>query len=352
MLQACLIAFCLPLAVAGETLRIATWNAALTRDGPGLLLRDMERGDDPQLLAVERMLAALDADVLLLTGIDYDLGLVALRQLADRLAGQGLAYPHRFALRPNSGRPTGLDLDLDGRRGGPRDAQGYGRFSGEAGMAILSRLPIDTAAVRDFSGLLWRDLPGSLSPDEGEARALQRLSTTGHWEAPLRLPGGGSLRLLAWYATPPVFDGPEDRNGRRNHDEAAFWRLLLDARLPMPPPPPPFVILGDANLDPEDGEGLRQGLAALLVHPALQDPRPRGRGGHHDPGQRGDPALDTADFTAKEGPGHLRVDLVLPSADLQVAGSGVLWPPPGDPLAAVAATASRHRPVWVDILLP
>ena len=348
----CLATLWIPYTSAAETLRIATYNTDLTRRGPGLLLRDILRGDDPQVVAVQQMLLALDADVILLTGIDYDLTLAALTALADQLAAQGQIYPHRFALRPNTGTPTGLDVDGDGRLGGPRDAQGYGRFSGEGGMAVLSRLPVEASEVTDYSTFLWRDVPGTLSPDADPLREIQRLSTTGHWQVPLRLPGSKSLRLLAWLATPPVFDGPEDRNGKRNHDEAAFWRQLIDGHLPMPAPESPFVLLGDANLDPADGEGLRQGLRDLLNHPALQDAKPRGTRGHEDPGQSGDPALDTADYTARAGPGHLRVDLVLPSADLKVTGSGVLWPPPGDPLAEVAATASRHRPVWVDIVLP
>ena len=30
---------------------------------------------------------------------------------------------------------------------------------------------------------------------------------------------------MSWSAipTPPAFDGEEDRNGRRNHDEIRFW---------------------------------------------------------------------------------------------------------------------------------
>jgi hypothetical protein len=88
--------------------------------------------------------------------------------------------------------------------------------------------------------------------------------------------------------------------------------------------------------------------AALLSNPALQDPAPRGSHGRAEPDQKGDPALDTAlyDF------GGLRVDYVLPSADLRVTGAGVLWPPEGDPLAATLRAASRHYPVWVDLTLP
>ncbi|MEZ5798511.1 MAG: endonuclease/exonuclease/phosphatase family protein [Paracoccaceae bacterium] len=338
----------LPLPAAAETLRIATWNSDLSRDGPGLLAKAILDGD-PQVAAAVQVIAALDADVLLLTSVDYDRDLAALALLADRLAALGRPYPHRFALRPNTGMATGLDLDADGRLAEPEDAQGWGRFAGQAGMAILSRLPLDAAGARDFSGFLWADLPGTLMPP-GTApavAAVQRLSTTGHWDVPI-LTASGPLHLLAFHATPPVFDGPEDRNGRRNHDEAAFWTQMLDGALSPAPPPAPFVLLGDANLDPADGDGLTDGIARLLAHPALQDPEPRSQHGRHDPGQTGDPALDTAlyDF------GGLRVDYVLPSAGLTVTAAGVLWPGEGDPMAATFATASRHYPVWVDITLP
>ncbi|MFN7599368.1 MAG: endonuclease/exonuclease/phosphatase family protein, partial [Cereibacter sp.] len=138
-----------------ETLRVATFHAELSRDGPGLLLRDILRSD-PQVEAAARVIAFADPDVLVLLGIDYDHGLVALGAFADRVAAAGSVYPHRFALRPNTGYATGLDMDGDGRLGGPRDAQGYGRFAGQGGMAVLSRLSIDPAGVRDLSGLLWR----------------------------------------------------------------------------------------------------------------------------------------------------------------------------------------------------
>lgn len=328
-----------------EPLRIATYNAELTRVGPGVLLRDITGGDDPQVEAVLAVLAAVDADVLLMTGIDYDMGSVAARALAGR-AG----YAHVLALRPNTGVATGLDLDGNGRLGEARDAMGYGRFAGAAGMAVLSRYPVLEEQARDFSGLLWADLPGAMLPGDmtPEVRAVQLLSTSGHWEVPVQTPGG-VLRLLAWYATPPVFDGPEDRNGRRNHDEAAFWLRLFDGTLPMPPPEVPFVLLGQSNLDPADGEGVPGAMRALLSHPTLRDPAPRGTSGRVEAGQTGDPALDTALY---DKIGGLRVEVVLPSAGLDVRGAGVLWPPDTDPFAAVLAAASRHRPVWVDVSLP
>lgn len=330
-------------------MRLATWNVGLEREGPGLLLRDIAGGQDAQVAAVVRGLVALDADVVLLTGVDFDLGGAALSELQAQLAAAGAAYPWRFAVAPNTGVATGLDLDGDGRRGSARDAQGWGQFAGAGGMAVLSRLPIASDQARDFSGFLWADLPGALLPNtmDGAARRVQRLATTGFWEVPLVLPGGGRLYLLAWHATPPVFDGPEDRNGRRNHDEAAFWLHLLSGHLPIPPPDAPFVLLGDANLDPADGDGRPDALAALLAFDGLQDPQPRGTANRADPGHRGDPALDTVLYDAPLG--GLRLDYVLPSAGVQILASGVLWPPSTEPLADVLTLASRHRPVWIDL---
>ncbi|MEY5038852.1 MAG: hypothetical protein RL472_1958 [Pseudomonadota bacterium] len=332
-----------------DSLRIATYNADLSASGPGLLLQDLRKDDmPPQRAAAVQAIAELNADVIVLTGIDYDLKAESLAELAAKLTAEGAPYPHLLALRPNTGVPTGRDLDGNGRLGEPRDAQGWGRFPGEGGMAVLSRLPLGTDG-RDFSDFLWADLPGNLMPDADPARDIQRLHSTGAFEIPVRLPDGKTLRLLTFYASPPVFDGPEDRNGRRNHDEAAFWLHLLAGDLPYDPPAPPFVLLGQTSLDPADGEGRPAALRALLAHPALQDPHPRGAAGRVDPGHKGDPALDTALY---ERLGGLRVEVILPSADLTVQGAGVIWPAATDTFTPTLVTASRHRPLWVDIALP
>jgi hypothetical protein len=338
-------------AAQAADLRLALWNADLSREGPGILLRDLSGGKDAQSNAVIEGLLALDADVVVLLGMDHDHDLLALGALADRLAGRGAVYPHRFALRPNTGMATGLDLDGDGRLGEPEDNQGFGRFAGTGGMAVLSRLPIDTDAARDFSPFLWRDLPGALLPETmtPEVQAVQRLSTTGHWDVPVLLPDGGRLHLLIWHATPPAFDGPEDRNGRRNHDEAAFWLRLLEGQLPFPPPEPPFVLIGQATLDPMDGDGRPEALQELLSHPALQDPRPAQPRAETDPSHRGDPALDTAFYGGKLG--ALRVDYILPAAGLTVRRADILRPDPDSAEGALLQKASRHAPIWVDLTL-
>ncbi|WP_223274861.1 endonuclease/exonuclease/phosphatase family protein [Tateyamaria sp. syn59] len=322
-----------------ETIRIATYNTELQRDGPGLFLRDLARGEDDQIAAILAVIAHADADVLALQSIDYDLTGEALSRFA-KAAG----YPHHFALRPNTGLPTGLDMDGDGRLGGPRDAQGYGRFSGQGGMAILSRFPFDPSGVQDLSALLWTDLPDALLPQlngapfpSADAQAAQRLSTTGHWIVPIQTTNG-PFQLMTFHASPPVFDGPEDRNGKRNHDEIRLWQHVLDGTVGTAPTGP-FIIAGDANLDPADGSGLKRAIRNLLADRRLTDLSPRGHAG-----------TDTVDWTDPV-PGDLRVSYILPSTHWRVVDSGVMWPAPDDPFTETVTAASRHRLVWADLTL-
>ncbi|WP_245306209.1 endonuclease/exonuclease/phosphatase family protein [Roseovarius aestuariivivens] len=318
-------------------------------------MRDILRGD-PQAEAVAGVIASVAPDIIVLQGIDYDLDLMALRALRDRIDARGHTFPHAFALSPNTGRATGLDMDGDGKRGEARDAQGYGPFAGEGGMAILSRFPVDPAGVRDFSDLLWADLPWARLPStpsgpfpSAEAQAIQRLSTTGHWLVPVKI-GGQRLTLLTFHASPPAFDGPEDRNGLRNHDEIVFWRHLLDGSVAMPPVNP-FVLLGVANLDPVDGGGHKAAILDLLNDPRLQDPRPmRPASAHLAETGQSDPRLDTASWPAP-GPGDLRVSYILPSAELDIVQAGVHDPPSDGVAGREAEQASRHRLVWIDLHL-
>ncbi len=293
---------------------------SLTRKGPGLLLRDLTRGGDADLSAAIAAIDALQADILLLTDIDYDQGLAALQALNARL---DRPYPVLFARRPNTGMPTGRDMDGNGALSEPRDAQGYGWYGGEGGMAILSRLSL--RPLPDATDLLWQDLPETLMPPDDPGRDVQRLSSAAHWIVQAGT-GAQALTLMAFHATPPVFDGPEDRNGRRNHDEIAFWGHLLAGRLAIPPPTGPFVIFGNANLDPKRGAGRRGAIADLLADPRLVDPHP-GQASAHWP--------DTL--------GPLRLSYVLPSRDLRLSDAGTDAPGP---------ETGRHGAVWIDIALP
>ena len=288
-----------PATPQADVLRLATYDAGLSAKGPGLLLRDIASAGSPRLMATLALLTQVSPDILLLGGFDYDYHLTALSGLRDRLQARGLDYPFVFAKRPNAGMATHLDLDGDGRKRGARDAQGFGQFAGAGGLAILSKFLIVSDQAHDFSAVLWADLPGSLikgldlSP---EIVKVQRLSSTGHWTVPVKLAGGSVLTLLVFAATPPFFDGPEDRNGRHNHDEIRFWQLCLDGHF-GPPPLGDFVLMGKANLDPLDGQGRHNAVRKLLADPRLQDPTPRSAYARDaaNPDHIGEPALDIAD---------------------------------------------------------
>ena len=320
------------------------FHTELARDGPGLLLRDSLSADDPQVMAVARVLTHVDADILVLVGIDYDHRGLALGALADLLPD----YPHRFARLPNRGRATGRDLDGDGRLGEPGDAMGYGPFARAEGLAILSRFPLLPGALIDRTDMPWPALKGGVPPE-----GTQYLSTTAHWRVPVMIPGAGRVDLVTWHATPPVFDGPEDRNGRRNRDEALLALQMVEAD------PHPVIVAGFANLDPVDGDGRPDALQRVLTHPRLTDPRPASAGGRAAAGidggvnaaHRGDPALDTVDWPDERGrPGNLRVDYLLPDRRFGVSASGVLWPAGGGSLGGDVRRASRHRVVWADLV--
>ncbi len=343
--------FLLPAILSAETLRVASYNVSLGRNGPGVLLKDILDGDDDQLLAAIAVIQALEADILILQEFDQDDYALAAKAFRDALnAGTTpIDYPYILQPRGNQGRPSGMDLDGDGREGEWADALSFGRFPGSEGLLILSRYPYET--VRTFETLLLRDVPGVPLPvDEGgnpfpSAKALDILpmSYRSHIDATFVI-GSTELTFLAAHATPPVFDGPEDLNGIRNAAEIDFWRLYIhgmsfrdDAGEMRPRSDAAFVLAGDLNSDPDQGESLKDPIRALLADPLIMDTRPTGAGG-----------LNTADW---DDPGPMRVDYVLPSASLTVTGSGVFWPDADDPMADMVAEASRHRPVWVDIEL-
>lgn len=342
-------------AQSSQALRIGTFAAPLSRDGPGLLLRDLIATEDPQIAAIIAVVNHVNPDVLLLTDFDFDAGGVGMSVFSNSLK---TPYEFHYSARPNAGVQTGLDVDGDGYTGDARDALGYGRFFGDGGMALLSRYPIQVEDVADLTGLRWRDVPGAdlprLDGTPFPSEAVQNIlpvSSSGHWIIPIDIEGV-VISLLAFSATAPVFDGPEDFNGRRNRDELRVWEAVLegtiDADFALP------ILIGNVNADPFDGEGIRNGIANMLGHPDLQDPAPKSLGASSaaDKDQFGDPALDTADWP-EDGPGNLRVSYVLPSRELTVTGAGVFWPAPDDPVAALLGgdglAAGPHHLVWVDV---
>lgn len=378
-------------AIAGHhkqrDVRVATYNLSLNRATAGELEADLNSGGDPQAQTVAEVIQRANPDIVLLNEFDYAPDLAAVDLFRDNYlsVGQGGAapvdYPYAYAAPSNTGIPSGFDLNNDGAIGGGDDAFGFGAFEGQYGMAILSKYPIATEQVRTFQNFLWKDMPGALLPDNPatpepvdwftpEELAVVRLSSKSHWDVPVRI-GRETVHVLASHPTPPTFDGEEDRNGRRNHDEIRFWadyvtpgasKYIVDdaGQKRGLAPHESFVIVGDQNADPYDGDSVDVAIDQLLDNKRITDPLPGSDGaleaaalqGGANATHTGDPRYDTADF-ADTAPGNLRADYVLPSRTLRVLDAGVFWPTQADPLSRLTGVfpfpSSDHRLVWVDL---
>ena len=372
-----------PTRLNGRTtnVRVATYNASMNRSEAGELLRDLETGEDPQIRAVAEVIQINNPDVLLLNEFDLDgehLGLDLLRQNYLEVSQNGrtpVFYPYAYTAAVNTGVPSGFDLNRDGTTGGPDDAWGFGEFPGQYGMAIFSRHPILTDQVRTFQKLRWASMPSNLLPTDFYGESISprlRLSSKSHWDVPIRI-GTTTVHLLAAHPTPPSFDGEEKRNQRRNHDEIRLWADYLrpgrtsewivddEGNSGGLHPSQPFVILGDYNADPHDGDSWPGAIDQLLKHPRVSDTKPASSGaveaaqlqGGANADHQGEARLDTADFSDDPQPGNLRVDYVLPSKDLQVVASSVYWPERGEAGSELTGEepfpTSDHRLVRVDL---
>lgn len=363
--------------------RVATFNVSLNRTQPGGLLQDLQNGDD-QAHKVAEILRTAQPDIVLLNEFDYDPTLQSIEVFRNRYLQNErpglppLSLPHVYSGAVNTGVPSGMDLNGNGRTHEAADAFGFGQFSGQYGMVILSRWPIRKAAVRTFQKFLWKDLPNATAPIQpetgqpyypAEAWNALRLSSKSHWDVPVDI-DGKTLHVLASHPTPPAFDGPEDRNGCRNHDEIRFWaEYIRSAETPWLrddqgrqgglPEGASFVIVGDQNADPEDGGSHNHAIRQLLNHPSVNAAFiPSSAGGVQaaaiqqlaNSRHSGSPAFDTSDFSDRVV-GNLRVDYVLPDRNLTVLDGGVFWPEDGQPLADTIK-CSDHRLVWLDLEWP
>ena len=376
------------------SIRFATFNASLNRAAEGQLVTDLSTPDNVQAQAIAETIQRTNPDVVLINEFDYDPTGTAATLFQENYLGVSqngvdpVEYPYVYAAPANTGVPSGLDLNNDGTVGGPDDAYGFGFFPGQFAFIIYSKYPIVEDQIRTFQNFLWADMPGALLPADPndadgngdtanwftpEELAAVRLSSKNHVDVPIEV-DGDIIHVLASHPTPPVFDGPEDRNGRRNYDEIRFWAdyvqganyiyddngteggLAAGAK---------FVIMGDQNSDPFDGDSIPGSAQLLLDNPLVNTavtPSSEGgvaasdRQGSNNLTHQGNPAFDTADFAeaAFNGPGNLRVDYALPSNNLGITDAGVFWLPEEDPLfdrlvGDFPFPTSDHRLVYVDV---
>lgn len=452
---------------APVTARFATFNASLNRNNLGELLTDMNAANSVDFsvaypdatsigglsTAQKRVLQAhyvaetlqrINADVVLVNEFDFDLngvagssstptGLGYQSQAAQlfssnflgtahgggttgRTATAAVNYGFGYTPTTNTGLASGFDLDNNGAVGGGNDAFGFGNFAGQFGFTIYSKYQIKS--VRTFQNFLWKDMPGNLltNPDPINGTSLTsfyspaeidalRLSSKNHVDVTVEI-NGQDVHFLTSHPTPPVFDGPEDRNGKRNFDEIRFWQEYVNGAnwvyddqggMGGLGAGALFVIAGDQNADPCDGDSFKNACSAsgtpgvptlgagpnaimqLLADATLNQELnpfapgntvPESAGGTAaatDPSNNGtinlshlmDPKWDTADFS-DTAPGNLRADYVLPSATLDVVGGGVFWPTRADPNFPLVGTfgnlnlfsgfpTSDHKAVFVDV---
>lgn len=385
-----LLAACTTTTAADNTpsttqLRLATYNTSLYSDDAGGLIRELQ-GDSAHARKIAAVLQQTRPDLVLLNEFDFDdahraadLFQQRYLEVAQPGGGEPLHYAYRYLAPVNTGVPSGLDLDNNGTVGGKgrergNDAWGYGLHPGQYGMLVLSRFPIDEKAVRSFQLLRWSTLPGALRPvDPSTGKPFWpdavwsqlRLSSKSHWDVPVNTPLG-TVHVLASHPTPPVFDGKEKRNAARNHDELRLWKDYLDGgdkpwlcddqgRCGGLAADARFVIVGDLNNDPVDGDGRHDAILELLEHPrVLRYPTPTSKGAEEaglayaEKGitRRGAPQHATGDFGPRSG--TMRLDYVLPSTGLSYIGSGVFWPANESPEAKIA-DGSDHHLVLVDV---
>ncbi len=378
----------LPPATPDEVLRIATFNIEDVRTV------DVLDADQPRLKQAAAFIQSVRPDILLVAEMTYDYAGApdvpagaAPGQNGQRFADtflavsqgpelEGLRY-RAVSVETNTGMTSGFDLDRDGvavraypppqpgeeGQPGPQtpegrrygnDAWGFGIYPGQYAFTLLVREDFDVLedSIRTFRYLRWSDMPGNLMPTDsagnpwyGEAAPFVRLSSKNHADIPVRLPDGRVLHVLASHPTPPAFDGPEARNKRRNHDEIKLWAdyltgadYLVDDRGGRGglAPGAHFVVIGDLNADPDEGNTFQNPIRLLLDHPRVEG---RFRPIADAAGQARYPKLDPDD-TASWG---LGVDYVLPSRTLRVLRGGIIRPDPEAP------PVSDHFMVWLDV---
>lgn len=366
-----------------QEIRIATFNVSM--DGTNYvehgqvpkgdeLQKNLRRGEHQQIKNIAEIIQRIRPDVILLNEFDYSSQSASDVQnflkhylKVSQHNNKLIDYPYSYSAAVNTGVDSGLDLDKDGIASGTKgDAFGFGFYPGHYGMLVLSQFPIQLEKIRTFQRFLWKDMPNNLlttikgetgeSYYSHEAQQILRLSSKSHWDIPIKM-ANETIHLLASHPTPPVFDGPENRNGKRNHDEIRFWNDYLSGSAHSAYiyddngksggfNGEHFVIAGDLNASPDEGDGMNSSIKGLLENPLVNHTFvPKSAAGKlHTPDNQ-----HSAQHTAEWA---MRADYVLPSTSLEVKASGVFWPKPNDPLFRLIKdrkSSSDHRLVWVDI---
>jgi len=368
-------------------LRIATFNVSMealnylpyqqgkTPIVSGKELNQALKSGQQQIKNIAEIIQRVNPDIILLnefdrTSDDHQ----ALKDFIQHYLAVGqkkqkaIDFPYFYQGPVNTGVNTPFDLNRNGIKSeSPQDNYGFGYFPGHFGMAFLSKYPIDYKNIRSFQLFKWKDMPNALQPFDPKTKqpwysksAWQgfRLSSKSHWDIPVKI-NDQIIHILASHPTPPVFDGAEDRNGKRNHDEIRFWHdyitpnkadYIYDDKNHYGglASAQPFIILGDQNASNVEGDAIYSGISLLLNSPLIQDAKPQSLGAKKH-------ALSNKNGRYHTAYWGMRADYILPSVlDWQISNSGVFWPTKEDEafrLIANRHASSDHRLVWLDLKL-
>lgn len=369
---------------AKENIRIATFNvsmeaknyvAAKQVDLTGDELQQALIRKEQQIKNIAEIIQRVNPDIILLNEFDNlnNNDSKTLKHFIKQYLASGqnnqepIDFPYYYQGPVNTGVLMPVDVNGDKKITHPQDTFGFGYFPGHYSMALLSKFPIDEKNIRTFQKFKWKDMPNALKPVKPgsehsfypeEVWQAMRLSSKSHWDIRVNI-NGRQLHVLASHPTPPVFDGPEDRNGRRNHDEIRFWSDYISPKKSNYiyddnqvkgglEDHSRFVILGDLNASVDDGDANKNGIGSLLNHPNVVDSKPQSVGGKQHSADNVNGAFHTAFW-------RMRADYVLPSKfGMQVISSGVFWPQTNNELFRLIesrSSSSDHRLVWVDVKL-
>lgn len=364
-----------------ENIRVASFNVSMEAlnylppgESPtGSELNSALLSQHQQIKNVAEIIQRTNADIILLNEFDYiakpenGIELFLNRYLAKSQRGAPpIDYPYYYYATVNTGEPLNFTDDRP-LKNNPKN-HGFGYFPGHFAMVLLSKYPIDHHNIRTFQHFLWKDMPNALQPLEPNTNASWyddavwqqlRLSSKSHWDIPVKV-NDEVVHILASHPTPPVFDGEEDRNGKRNHDEVRFWLDYISAnngtyiyddnkKSGGLGENKRFVIVGDLNASATEGDAINHAITSLVNNKLIiQINAPKSEGG-----QLHSPDIEHAAYHTAAW--RMRADYVLPSKAGFISNqSGVYWPIERHELHRLVKdrkASSDHRLVWHDLTI-
>ena len=371
-------------------MRFQTFNASLNRTTAGELVADLSTPDDPQAPTVAETIQRTRPDVLLINEFDYVPGGQAVDLFRDNYLEVGhngaapIHYPYAFIAPSNTGVPWGSTSTTTAPSAAATTPSGSA-----SSRAVRHGRPLATrstsSARRTFQKFRWADMPGAISPTTRppprpptgtRPRSSRSAALLASRTGTCRSGSAAAVHFLVSHPTPPVFDGAEDRNGPRNYDEirsgpttcARRRRYVYDdgGRYGGLRQGAAFVIAGDQNSDPLDGDSIPGAIQQLLENPRVNhppaDPRPasaeaaalQGGANAHPPHRPPPTTRRTSPTGAGEPARRLRAASKF-AADRRRAASVLAAtqadPSTGSPAAFPFVPTSDHRSVWLDVRL-